>query len=178
MLSTVHPRDLSAGSFQRSPKYLHSSAVWPACNPASPKPPCLSDSGADFSIGGVRITQDSSHKVFREPSFARRNGCTAPSRMVLPTHLLHLMNPFFRRKEIGRERATLLMLHPCTLLPPIPWGDWGTMDKSVQQLLLERLAWTCWLYGLCLEGSWVHLQHAAFSLVSTVCSLQNNFRLV
>lgn len=175
MLSTVHPGDLSAGSFQRSPKYLHSSAVWPACNPASLKTPCLSDSGTDFSMGGAGITQHSSHKVFRELSFARRNRRTAPTRTVLPTHLLHSMNLFFWRKEKG---ATLLMLYPCTLLPPIPQGDWGMMDKSVQLLLLERLAWTCWLYGLCLEGSWVHLQSAMFCPVSVVCSLQNNFRLV
>lgn len=71
MLSTVHPGDLSAGSFQRSPKYLHSSAVWPACNPASLKTPCLSDSRTDFSMGGAGITQHSSHKVFRELSFAQ-----------------------------------------------------------------------------------------------------------
>lgn len=74
MLSTVHPGDLATGSFQRSPKYLHSSAVWSPCHSTSPKTPHLSGSRINFFMGSAGITWHSRHRMCREPTFARRNG--------------------------------------------------------------------------------------------------------
>lgn len=98
MLSTVHPGDLLARSIQRSPKYLNSLAVWPVCNPASPKTPCLSDSRTDFSMGGVGITQHGSHKVFREPE----ERCMPPSRTILPTRYIWWIHYFGGKERQGK----------------------------------------------------------------------------
>lgn len=127
----------------------------------------------------VGITWHSRHKVCREPSFARRNGCSVPSRAVLTTCLLPSMNPFFWKKTPKTQRkgdlANATSLH---LIASHSLGeDWGVMDKSVQLVLLGGLDWACWLHSLCLEGHWVPLQHATLSAVSAVNSLHNNFRL-
>lgn len=71
---------------------------------------------------------------------------------------------------------SLLMPDPCTLLPPIPWEDTGNDGQVCTTGLVGRVG-ACELHSLCLEGHWVHLQHATLSPVSTVNSL-HNFRLV
>lgn len=177
MLSTVHPSDVSAGSFQRSPKYLHSSAVWPVCNTALPKPHCLSDSGTDFSMVGAGIIQHTRHKVFRELSFAERSRCIVTSRMVLSTHFLHSMNLFFWRKERqGNDHLSnaaslyLAVFHSSGRLR----NDGQVCTTAlVGKVGLNLLA--VWSF---LEGNWVHLQHEMLFPVNRVHSLHNNFRLV
>lgn len=43
------------------------------------------------------------------------------------------------KKGKARGRVTLLMLHPCTLLPPVPWGDTGDWWTSLYTGLVGRV---------------------------------------
>lgn len=55
-----------------------------------------------------------------------------------------------------RGRVTLLMLHPCTLLPPIPWGKTGEWWTSLYN-------WCCW------EGWTEPVGCTVFALKGTGC---------
>lgn len=74
MLSTVHPRRSFSRAFPGEPyipAFLNCAAgawdVWPACNPAPPKTPSLSDSGTDITVWGVGLTHIAKSSLEKRP---------------------------------------------------------------------------------------------------------------